>query len=52
MAMKEYFTIPKALELEPHHQLPFSAPSRTLVEGAGGYLSEEIQSAYSTAPVD
>ena len=32
MAMKRYFTFPKVLGLEPHHQMQFRVKSRKLTE--------------------
>ena len=48
MAMKEYTKFPKALGLEPHHQIQFSVKSRTFI--VGSYTIAEVQSEYSTAP--
>ena len=52
MVMKGYSMFFKAPGLEPHHQM-FSVILRTLVVwGGDGYLSEEVQLAYSIAPVN
>ena len=46
-----YFTFPKTPGLKPHHQIPFSVISKTLVEGCLT-PSAEVLSVYSTTPVD
>ena len=51
MAMKGYFTFPRAPEREPNHLMKFSVISRTYVE-RGSYPSAEMQSPCSTAPTE
>ena len=49
--MKKYFTFPKIPVLHPHHQMQFRVIYRTLIRG-GSYHSADVQSTYSTAPVN
>ena len=51
MAIKRYFTFPKAPGLQPHPQMQFSIISRTLI-GVGSFLSAEIHWMYSSAPAN
>ena len=60
MPLKRYSTVTKSLELEPHHQMPFSVEPRTLFislidgtrtwtttlgySGPGSNANEEVQS--------
>ncbi len=51
MAVKEYFTLPKALALlEPPYQIVWYHIKGTRWVGSGYYLSAEIQSVCSIAP--
>ena len=45
VAMKGYSILPRALELEPHHQIHFSIESKplTLWRGMGSYNRANIQ---------
>ena len=53
MAMNEYATFSKALELKPNYQMQFSVISKTLIGGRGGfYHSAEMHSVYWAAPSD
>ena len=51
MEMKANSTFSKTSALEPHHQMPFSVLSRTLV-GEGPIPSAVIQSAYFIPSTD
>ena len=48
--MNGYFTLPKAPEFEPHHQMYFCVISVHMLRVF--YLSAEVQSAYSIAPTE
>ena len=50
--MYDYSTLLRVRGLELHDQIQFSVISRTLFSGGGSYLSEEMQTAYSTVPTD